>query len=97
MEAMEIILGWIVCGAFAYGTTLYYFTRKWPQFRHMDISVFTGVCGPIGLLVSIFFSLASWNVGFKFKPHSRQERWNASQEKYPGLGYEYFIKYDGRR
>ena len=66
MNYILIAAGWLVCGVLAYGVTLgdyLWQTEKGgssldPEWKRNDLSfsVFIGLLGPLGLLVSFFLS-----------------------------------------
>jgi len=61
MWVLLITVGWVVCGILAYGIEMGYL---WGEFNLLSelwrsfivLSIFMGVCGPIGLIVSLSLS-----------------------------------------
>ena len=57
-----LAIGWAVCGFLAYGRTLAYFQRNWPDIadkgRAADIykACLMAVIGPIGLVIAMLLS-----------------------------------------
>lgn len=55
------IIGWIMCGIVAYGRTLAHFYRHYPtiadeaRITTIFTALFQGLCGPVGLLISLVF------------------------------------------
>ena len=70
--AKLIIVIWIICGILTYGITFGYFQGGWPEIsekgyrQDMSFSVFFGLLGPIGLIISFFISGFA-EYGLKFK------------------------------
>ena len=64
MEWILLAVGWIVCGVPAYGLTLAYFHREFPQEANesdaivFSFAVLIGALGPAGLIIT--FIKSSW-------------------------------------
>lgn len=87
MFFVYFIFVWVVCGIFAYGVTLNSFTTVFPYMNSICISVFMGMCGFFGLIISICFGFKS--LGLRFIPLSREKRYEMFAREI-SLGREYF-------
>lgn len=71
MPPLVVIVGWTICGVFAYGGTFAYFQRNWPllardqYWMDMIFSLFIGLGGPAGLLPTVV--LSQFRHGLKFR------------------------------
>lgn len=54
-----IVVVWVVCGVYSWGTTLAYFDTKFPSENSYDnagIAAFVAVMGPVGAVTSYVYS-----------------------------------------
>ena len=92
---LEVLAGlvWIMCGVYAYGLCIGYFTGKFsymkpPYFR----AIFIGIFGPMGLLTALVLG----NGSLKFKGLSKEERWKEFEKAgFSVLGRDYFEQHHG--
>lgn len=84
---LTLIVSWLVAGFLSYGLNLGYFTRRFPDQRHLGSCLFFGLTGWFGLLATLLFSHP---YRFRLRPFSTEERWSEFQKKYKFLGREYF-------
>lgn len=86
-----VLIIWPICFVLIYAITLNEFTSNFPSFNNfktaIHLALLGGLIGPIGLLAAIFMARP---LGLRIFPLTRLERWSAFQQKFPGLGYEYF-------
>ena len=61
-----IILGWLACAVLAYIRTRGHCRRDglgWSRFDRLSVMLYTGILGPIGLIVALL-----WRSGYLDKP-----------------------------
>lgn len=85
-----IVAFWLICGVFAYGTTLYSFTKEFPSMRHYAPSILMGALGPFGLLTACV--MGKW--GLRFRHLSVEERWQIFEKQFGILGRSYFDEHE---
>lgn len=62
MTTALIIAGWVLCGFFAYGRTLAYFQKAFPELANQDretdrnCALIMAFMGPIGLMTGLMLS-----------------------------------------
>jgi hypothetical protein len=81
-----IIVFWIACGYVNFGLTLGKFTHNFPDQYNLDVAEFAAFTGPFGLPVSLLSGPHHWRT----TPLTTEERWEAFQKMFPGLGREWF-------
>lgn len=92
--ATSMIIGlgalWACAGALAYGLTLGFFQRKWPQFawefrlQHLGLAGMHAMSGPIGLM-SALLGARGIHYGLMFRLLSYEEACAAHRAAYPSL------------
>lgn len=84
-----VVLLWITCGYLARGMALGHFQHKYPD--QSSAAFVNSFClgGPMALVVA----LVEEDRPYQYTQHTRttQERWEAFQERFPGLDLAYFI------
>jgi len=99
MDVTLYVIVWVVCGVLAYGLMQGMFARQFPMFAAYRRSndqisyLFTGMLGPIGLLVGGLFCLMTWNSPtFRWTPVSDEEARAEYESRYPYLDYDFYLK-----
>jgi hypothetical protein len=88
MKKLLIAIFWIACGIFNYGATLCHFTNRFPDQNNRYVARIFAIAGPLGSLMP----LATFE-GFRWKPMTKEESWQAFHKKMPDLDREYFDSY----
>lgn len=86
-----LMIIWIACGFFNYGSALGYFTHEFPWDNHVGIARFMALTGPFGLPPTLIFNTHLW---WRIAPMTIEERWAAHAEHFPGLTRKYFDEHD---
>ena len=94
MKRLLIAVLWITCSLFNWGLFIGGFTYRFPQYDHRAPAAVFAVLGPFatpGELVAILI-IDGWH--FRMKPLTKEQRWEAFQNRFPGLDRDYFEKQD---
>jgi len=84
-----VIIGWFACGTLSYGMALEYFTSEFPYMKHAGFAIGMFFAGPCSLIIELFVS----NRKLRFRPYSKEERWEIFRKEHEILGRDYFDQY----
>lgn len=83
MTIYLVIVLWLAIGFIDYGLITAYYTYKFPAFKIMPgLIVMALLGGPFALLSSF---LTGQVHGFRLKPYTKEQRWEAHQRLWPAL------------